>query len=461
MSSGGNTSEEAQLAQCQAYVQRHNIQQLVKEAIVSLCIHKPDNPILFLKHHFDKLNEQRTQASIAFGSCGAANAAVDALPLLSASLVARRVVVAERSIDHGRAHQPLAPPQEHAITMGQSLSFRRRTSGRTASGDAAGPSPPQRQQQSPPESAQGSDPVDDDDTIEEPPRLPPNRRRLGVSAEVPDENEAANYQKVVIPKDEETCRALEAAMGKNILFSHLDKEEKKCIFDAMFPVDKNQGETIIEQGEEGDNFYVIDSGEVDVYVNNDYMLSIKEGGSFGELALIYGTPRAATVTAKTDVKLWAIDRITYRQILMGSTMRKRKMYDEFLSKVQILADLDKWERATVADALEMCDFEPGTHVVEQGQPGDEFFIIVEGEADVLQKRSDDAPFENVGHLTSSDYFGEIALLLDRPRAATVVAQTPLKCVKMDRARFERVMGPVREILQRDVSNYNSYVKLMT
>lgn len=77
--------------------------------------------------------------------------------------------------------------------------------------------------------------------------------------------------------------------------------------------------------------------QVDVFVNGEYALSIKEGGSFGELALIYGTPRAATVVAKSDVvKCWAIDRITYRQILMGSTMRKRKLYDEFLSKVQIL-----------------------------------------------------------------------------------------------------------------------------
>ncbi|VDM83875.1 unnamed protein product, partial [Strongylus vulgaris] len=222
---------------------------------------------------------------------------------------------------------------------------------------------------------------------------------------------------------------------------------------------------------------------VDVYVDDEFVLTINEGGSFGELALIYGTPRAATVKAKaviylketsqflllvkfkhilkTDVKLWAIDRLSYRRILMGSVLRKRKMYDEFLSKVQILADLDKWERANVADALERCDFEPGTHVVEQGQPGDEFFIILEGEANVLQKRSDDAPFDVVGHLSSSDHFGEVALLLDCPRAATVVAKTQLKCIKLDRARFERVMGPVREILKRDVSNYNSYVKLMT
>lgn len=69
-------------------------------------------------------------------------------------------------------------------------------------------------------------------------------------------------------------------------------------------------------GDEGDNFYVIDLGEVEVYLNNQMVLNISEGGSFGELALIYGTPRAATVKAKTDVKLWGIDRLSYRRILM-------------------------------------------------------------------------------------------------------------------------------------------------
>ena len=48
-------------------------------------------------------------------------------------------------------------------------------------------------------------------------------------------------------------------------------------------------------GDDGDNFYVIDKGAVDVFVNNEYMTTIKDSGSFGELALIYGTPRAATV----------------------------------------------------------------------------------------------------------------------------------------------------------------------
>lgn len=107
----------------------------------------------------------------------------------------------------------------------------------------------------------------------------------------------------------------------------------------MFPVVHRGGEAIIRQGDEGDNFYIIDEGEVEVYVNNVPVVVLGEGCSFGELALIYGTPRAATVIAKTDCKLWAIDRDTYRRILMGSTIRKRKMYEEFLSKVSILGKL--------------------------------------------------------------------------------------------------------------------------
>lgn len=171
-----------------------------------------------------------------------------------------------------------------------------------------------------------------------------------------------------------------------------------------------------------------------VYINNELVTIVGEGGSFGELALIYGTPRAATIKAKTDVKLWGIDRDSYRRILMGSTIRKRKMYEEFLSRVSILENLDKWERLTVADALEPVGFEDKETIVRQGEPGDDFYIIVEGQALVMQNRTEgDEPTE-VGRLGPGDYFGEIALLLDRPRAATVVASGPLKCVKLDRAR---------------------------
>ncbi|XP_017494727.1 PREDICTED: cAMP-dependent protein kinase type I regulatory subunit-like, partial [Rhagoletis zephyria] len=196
-----------------------------------------------------------------------------------------------------------------------------------------------------------------------------------------------------------------------------------------------------------------------VFVNDTPVTTISEGGSFGELALIYGTPRAASIQAKTDVKLWAIDRDTYRRILMGQFIKKRKMYEEFLSKVKILESLDYYERLTVADALTPVEFNDGDIITNQGEAGDEFYIIEEGTAIVLQRRSEGTPLEEVGRLGRSDYFGEIALLFNRPRAATVKAQGPLKCLKLDRDCFERLLGPCADILKRNMENYNSLISL--
>ena len=81
----------------------------------------------------------------------------------------------------------------------------------------------------------------------------------------------------------------------------------------MFAVEKRPDEVIIEQGDDGDNFYVIDSGEVDVYVNGNYMTTISDGGSFGELALIYGTPRAATVKVAINIRTLLLIKDAYRQ----------------------------------------------------------------------------------------------------------------------------------------------------
>ncbi len=88
----------------------------------------------------------------------------------------------------------------------------------------------------------------------------------------------------------------------------------------------------------------------------------------------------------------------------------------------------------MADALEAVSFKDGEEIVRQGEQGDDFFIILEGTAVVTQFRKEGERPEEVGRLGPSEYFGEIALILDRPRAATVTSKGPLKCVKLDRAR---------------------------
>uniref|UniRef100_A0A673BVT9 Cyclic nucleotide-binding domain-containing protein n=1 Tax=Sphaeramia orbicularis TaxID=375764 RepID=A0A673BVT9_9TELE len=381
--SSSTLEEDESLKGCEIFVQKHNIQQILKECIVNLCIAKPERPMKFLREHFEKLEKEEC----------------------------KQIMARQKSNSQSDSHD-----------------------------DEVSPPPPN-------------------------PVVKARRRRGGVSAEVYTEEDAVSYVRKVSPKRwMHTQTAAHKHTHRVCTFSvctHLPAHTHSYldIFDAMFPVTHIAGETVIQQGDEGDNFYVIDQGEVDVYVNGEWVTSIGEGGSFGELALIYGTPRAATVKAKTDLKLWGIDRDSYRRILMGSTLRKRKMYEEFLSKVSILESLDKWERLTVADALEPVQFEDGEKIVVQGEPGDDFFIITEGIASVLQRRSDNEEYVEVGRLGPSDYFGEIALLLNRPRAATVVARGPLKCVKLDRPRFERVLGPCSEILKRNIQRYNSFISL--
>ena len=293
------------------------------------------------------------------------------------------------------------------------------------------------------------------------PVVPPamRSRRNGISVSVIQEEEANTYIKRVIPKDYKTMNALSKSIKDNVLFCHLDETERSDIFDAMYMDKYISGETIIHQGAEGDNFYIIHSGEVEAIVDSRPVNVIGEGGSFGELALIHGTPRAATIKARTRVLLWILDHDSYRRILMKNTIRKRRLYENLLKNVTVLQSLDQWELLTVADSLEPCHFANGECVVKQGEVGEDFYIIEKGTAIVLQRKEGIEGVTQVGTLGPSDYFGEISVLLKRPRAATVVSKGELKCVKLDRARFERVLGPITDLLKRNIKHYKSIISL--
>ena len=103
-------------------------------------------------------------------------------------------------------------------------------------------------------------------------------------------------------------------LRQQVLFRHLEKEQKEFIARAMFVVEYKAGDTIISQGDDGDNFYVIDRGNVECFkcesgVDDEKLVhTYSPGGAFGELAIMYNAPRAATCRAISECRLFALDR---------------------------------------------------------------------------------------------------------------------------------------------------------
>lgn len=201
----------------------------------------------------------------------------------------------------------------------------------------------------------------------------------------------------------------------------------------------------------------MEKGSFDVYVNDsgklqpgmdgmgEFKANIQAGGSFGELALMYNAPRAATViSAEAGCTLWALDRTTFRRILMESTFARRRMYESFLEEVPLLKSLTPYERSKIADALETQKFPPGELIITEGDVGDSFYLLESGEADAYKG----SPENKVRHYTKGDFFGELALLNDAPRAASIVASSDVKVASLGKDAFQRLLGPVEGIMRR-------------
>ncbi|EEH53847.1 uncharacterized protein MICPUCDRAFT_21119 [Micromonas pusilla CCMP1545] len=253
-----------------------------------------------------------------------------------------------------------------------------------------------------------------------------------------------------------------ARVRDNILFKDLDAAPLEELVDAAFEVSYPAGAVVIEQGDEGDNFYVVADGVADAAVRGKIagdapttVQVLEPGASFGELSLMYNSPRAATVTARTACRLWALDRETFRDIACVSSQRTRKTREGFLERVPVLSALTAAERSRVADAIETKSFARGDAVVSQGEDGDAFYIVERGQAAAAREGVDARERDvEVKRYVPGDYFGELALLTEKRRAATVRAVSDvLVCAVVSRATFTRLMGSCETIMKRNIESY--------
>jgi len=294
---------------------------------------------------------------------------------------------------------------------------------------------------------------EDDDADDEPPpgfdNFQSKGARQSVSAEAYGEwNAKKAFVAPLIPKSDEQKDRLKSVLSESFLFASLEENDFGIIIGAMKEVTVKKGERVIQQGDNGDFLFVIESGEFNIVIKSKesgeekVVKTCAAGDVFGELALLYNAPRAASVESKGDSVCWQLDRETFNAIVKDAAQKKRNRYDNFLAKVPLLQSMDAYERSQIADALKVEVFSDQQTVVSAGELGQKFYILEEGAAAAMKNG------QQVMDYKPGDYFGELALInSDSKRQATVIAKGNSRLLSIDRTSFKRLLD-VKALLEQ-------------
>lgn len=292
-----------------------------------------------------------------------------------------------------------------------------------------------------------------------------NKNRESVSAEVYGSfNVKQAYVPTVVEKSEEAKERIRTRLSQAFMFAALDDTEKNIVIDAMKECKFSVGDNVITQGDAGDVLYILDSGKFKCQrrmkkddPEDTFLKHYQPGESFGELALLYNAPRAATIIAEEEGVAFSLDRDCFNNIVKEAAVKRRERFDEFVSKIELLKDLDSYERGQLADVLNTEKFNEGDVVIKQGVPGEKFYFIETGTAKATKNpEGDETEDKVVFEYKEHDYFGELALLKLENRAANVIATSELHLAWIDRVAFKRLLGPLEELLKRNSDRYEKF-----
>jgi putative peptide zinc metalloprotease protein len=205
-----------------------------------------------------------------------------------------------------------------------------------------------------------------------------------------------------------------------------------------------RGQAVFRQGDRALECYVVRSGLLEVVDSGGddaqprVLRVLRRGDTFGELALLEGSVRTATVRATTPAEVFVIDKSAVDRLLAETARLPQyattwQQYAD-LTALPTFAHLDPARIADLAARGRWISVPAGEVVVAEGEPGDAFYAVSQGQLDV------DEGGRPVRTLHAGDHFGEVALMLDVPRTATVRAATAARLFMLDRSGFDALMA---------------------
>ena len=274
----------------------------------------------------------------------------------------------------------------------------------------------------------------------------------------------SNYNQEQIGNNSEIYDKFKDKFQSLFFFKNLSQNELNEILSAFKTEEIEEGNTIFEQGEDADKLYLIDKGEITCWKTMrpedplTYIKTLKEGDSFGELALMYNYIRNYTIKAKTNVTLLSLDRQTYKNICQGNIRRQREYFKTVLKNVEILQTLTQEEISKVLDITIERIYKEGEEIIKQNANEDDFVILCEGKCH-SEKISDTGKAPQIlKEFEKYEFFGEVPWFKSENRNYIVKADSDCSALVISKTKFKRLVGILENILKRKLEIYQKYMK---
>ncbi|KAI1897232.1 hypothetical protein AGOR_G00081150 [Albula goreensis] len=213
------------------------------------------------------------------------------------------------------------------------------------------------------------------------------------------------------------------SIQKNDFLSRLDDEQITMMVELLVSIEKNPGESVIVEGSEGESMYIVAAGELRVTQAGRDLRTLTSGDVFGELAILYNCKRTASVQALTKVRLWCIERQTYRTIMTNKSKKKREQMIGFLKTARTLKDLSDVQLSKIIDSME----------------------------EVQVTKNVNGNQREIRKMGKGEHFGELALIREMLRTATCTAVGHVTCYSIDKEVFEETI-PIEHLELPDESS---------
>ena len=271
------------------------------------------------------------------------------------------------------------------------------------------------------------------------------RRRVAVRGEA-DQGDIEQYVPKKHAKSEQDRVVIRQCINSLAVLQGLSTAQVETLVDAAFKEPVETGDVIINEGEVGDHFYMVNEGLYDLYIKSSgpqKLRTFKTGESFGELALLYNSPRSATIESSLGGSLWVLHRQDFRHVVVKGALQRTKMTDNFLKAVEVFTSLTDAQRRQLADCTEAQTFSDGEYVCQIGDKADSLYIVKSGQVVCTDDKKNE-----LMRLSEGKVLGESCLerSADPVRKANVVAVGQTTLLRLTRDVVREQLGELADVV---------------